>query len=246
MASPYRSAREHVHRGRVIPRADERIRRTFGTVREELLHRSGAEQIEQAPRKRPVPRRDRLADDLAVLIQKQPILPQERRDLVVTLESHGRSHRVAHVQLLSSRVRLPRGGSRTNWRAIAIRGDVRMQYRGPLQKVLPGRMAQRHDRLGGLVVVRVVVPSHECPEKQVHRGVQILACFIREPGNHDDGRVSVAWCVGLNGTHPRLQRGKRRVVDVLARTLGAGRDREREHDDQHASHALHLAGSDPT
>ena len=93
------------------------------------------------------------------------------------------------------------------------------------------------------------MPRHEGPQKQVHGGIQIHARFVREPRNRDDGRVWPAGRVRVHRIHPCLQRDKRRVVDVLARLLGATRDRERIHqagDQQHARDAAHLAGSAPT
>src|SRR5437762_9404241 len=105
--------REHVRGGRVVPRADERIRRTFRTVSEELFHWARAQQIEQAPREGPVPASDGFTYEQPVLSQEQRVLPEQRRHFVVALDSRRRTQGPPHVKFLRARRRLSRDTRRT-------------------------------------------------------------------------------------------------------------------------------------
>ena len=121
---------EHVRRCRVVPRADEWIRRRLRTRAARAPGASSADQIEQAPRERPVPARDRLAEKLAVLVEDEPVRREQRGNRLIALDS--RSCQAAHLQL-SVRGPASMPVARLTGEAVSVCGHVRVKNCGLLQ-----------------------------------------------------------------------------------------------------------------
>ena len=207
------AAADHVRRDRVIPRADERVVR--GPRRQE---------IQQAPGERPVPVRDHAPEDLAVLVEGELVIEEQRVGTGCGLRGRRNSDRLHHrIIVVDGRIGVKHGRALEERLGAGVLSRLNPELHDPLL-----RLARDDDP--------VVLQGRQ---EKTQAGIQLASSVERHRMDRGHGVVLSAGGVLCDGGNPGPDGHDGVDGNLFWTALDAGHKRE-NHEDQRegASHRV--------